>query len=215
MMTTDTTQTNLATKVSSAEQWRALHDEGEIVEFPSGLSARVRPAGLTQLFLAGKIPDSLLRAVARLTHQEGLEPVVGPDLDVVRANITEVAELLDILSVECFLEPKCVRSNPAPDQITVKHLSFEDQEFLLRYSQAPARTVRTFRLEQTLINQSLPNGEGFRDAAKRDFERFRSLGSVPTGQRSELLGNLAGEQVDGANGVAAVHPEVHDRGTAA
>jgi hypothetical protein len=207
-MTTDTMQTKLS-RVSSAEQWRALHDEGEEVDFPSGLVARIRPAALTQLFLSGKIPDSLLRAVARLTHQEGLESAVGPDLDIVRANITEVAELLEILSLECFLEPRCVRSNPGKGEITVKHLSFEDQEFLLRYSQAPARTVRTFRLEQTLINQSVPSFEGFRDAAKSDFERFRSLGSVPTGQRSELLGELAREQTDGANGVAALHSEIH------
>lgn len=149
-----------------------------------------------ELFKLGKIPDSLMKIVAQLTHSEAVEPMVG-SVEKSMESIGEFSKLLDLLTVSCFVEPRVTEGEPGDDEIHVDDVTFEEKSFVLEYSQTPARAVRNFRLQQQIIDGVTQSQQGLRPAPQHSNGGNRPLGEMASGQRSELLRDVDSEQDDG------------------
>jgi hypothetical protein len=186
-------ETTKAARATSAQEWKAVRREGELIELPSGRMARLRPVALMELFKLGRIPNSLMKIVAQLTHSESVEPMVG-SIEKSIQSIEEFSKLLDLLTCSCFVEPRVTEDDPGDDEIHVDDVTFEEKSFVLEYSQTPARAVRNFRLQQTLIAGVVSDSEKLQAAPKPDNGDSRPLGSLPIRRGGEPLRDMDLEQ---------------------
>lgn len=127
--------------VTPAEEWRRPRTQGYLVQFPSGLRARIRPVGLMTFVRLGKMPD-LLSAFVDESIKDGTYKLKEVDsLDTLQAH----AKLLDAICETCFVEPSIEGGD-----IGLEDVVDSDKTALLNWFILPAAMLRSFRPEQTI-----------------------------------------------------------------
>jgi hypothetical protein len=136
-------------KVTATEQWRALREDGYMVELPSRNVARLRPVSLAEMVKNGRIPDTLTPIAA-----EAISTIGGgiPTETIIKLT-NEVTDFLHLVTVASFMEPRVVILKtpdeiPPDGAISIWDVSLEDQAFVLSLTGAPTRALESFRKEQ-------------------------------------------------------------------
>lgn len=149
-------------KVTAAEQWRSLRENGYMVELPSGNVARLRPVSVAEMLKNGHIPDTLTPIAAEAIATTGS----GIQTETIVKLTNEVTDFLHLITVASFIEPRVVLLDtpddaPPDGAISIWDVSLEDQAFVLSLTGAPTRALESFRQKQEADVEAVPaGGEG-------------------------------------------------------
>jgi len=144
--------------VTSATEWRKAREQGEITELPSGKVAALRPLSLLGLVKRGSIPDPLSQLVT--------EMIAGEEKVVVNLELFQsFGELLDLICIVAFVNPKIVDNPQADDEISVEDLDFDDQLFVFNLVQSEVNLTKPFRPEPPGDVETLSDQSGVEDAS--------------------------------------------------
>jgi hypothetical protein len=121
--------------------WRKPYTEGELVEFPSGNIARVKPMSLDTLIRLGRVPNVLLGLIATdlIGKTEAEAPLSTEEVTA------ELIKMMDTLVLTMFMEPRAVEEDPGEDEISVDMVSLEDKQFLMQLVLDGSHKLRSFR----------------------------------------------------------------------
>lgn len=129
-------------KITSAKEWRALRQEGVLIELPSGMTARLRPVSLIDLWAAGQIPDGLTTLVSELLTKGQVTEMV----EAGQKSLDALVKLYTIVAKSAFLTPAVVdKARDNAEEIEIGDLTTEDREFVLRFANSPSAELRSFR----------------------------------------------------------------------
>lgn len=130
--------------VSPASAWRNLHEQGKEVEFPNGLTARLRSVSIGYLLKAGKMPEGLTAVALGAADIEADElGTVGEEKLI--DTLTKLDEYHRIVCEEAFIYPKIVESPSKDDEITFDVLTEADIHFVIELMNTPLVKWRNFR----------------------------------------------------------------------
>lgn len=125
---------------SKANEWRKNRVEGFEVQFPSGLSANIKPISVDFFIKVGKIPDLLTPFVVSLSTEGTAE---FPKVSTLE-EIKEFNQFLDQLTTFVFVNPEVKDTGGDPkfpltdDQISLDDVSYQDKLACLRALMVPA-----------------------------------------------------------------------------
>lgn len=131
--------------VTSGAQWRKLREKGTPVQLPSGNVAVLRPVSFEELIRAGKIPNPLMDTLRRMMGLDAFDQADKPR-DVLQ-DTNEMIDLMEIICVSAFLNPRIVDDPVEDDEISFFDVSATDREFVLEWVQGPLNETRPFRSE--------------------------------------------------------------------
>lgn len=151
-------------KPTSGAAWRVrsqkLREEGALLDFPSGLTARIRNVSNAGFLKMGGIPDTLTPIVMELMSS------LGSGID--KARMAKAAQSIpaetmlavftsmqDALCRLAFIDPKIVDEPQEDDEIAITDLDDEDKEWLFGLLGLPARQLETFCKESNERLRSL------------------------------------------------------------
>jgi hypothetical protein len=140
----------IPTEATTADAWK--RDEEELVELPSGNTARLKRPQLSVMIRRGEIPNPLLEAAASMA------------VDVLPENLAEAVELTDVLVASAFVEPKIALVDAGPDELPIEALSDPDKGFVAHWIKDPVAAMSTFRGERAGAGGG-EDGGALRDAA--------------------------------------------------
>ena len=120
-------------------QWRA--SQKHELALPSGLNVLVRDASLTDLMIAGTIPQTFLNEIAAAAETGSNK--VNVDLKKFAGSQDFGALIQGIVRV-CLLEPRIVET-PDDDNITLDELSGDDKMAIFEWANREVEAVRPFR----------------------------------------------------------------------
>ncbi len=151
-------------QVTSGVEWRALREQGVLIQLPSGFYARLRPVSIEQMIAGGEIPDLLTPLVTKM-FLDGADSVdletflvqKGPDKAL--AEIGQMTRLMDAICVAAFVQPRIVDNPQADDEISIDDLDITDKSAVFHRVQQPTAVLRRFRLEQTADVEAVSDGE--------------------------------------------------------
>ena len=135
-----------------AAEWRKAREEGEVVTFITGRSARLQAVSLSSLLKQGRIPDTLTPFAAAVIY-EGQKPRRFSERWPVE-DVKATEKLLDIVVMATWIEPKVVDRSAdngqtlADDEISVDDIDVIEKEETLEFAAQPASTLRQFRRRQ-------------------------------------------------------------------
>lgn len=135
---------------TSAKLWRQAREEGVVVEFMPGFSARIRPLTVDVLIRQGKVPSSLGDIVAESFLSGDIDIDVKDPLQVT----TDLADFIHEASKEMFMEPRVVDPEMVSDpdnEITPDDIPLFVKGVILRFINKHVEYLRAFRY-QSLIN---------------------------------------------------------------
>lgn len=126
-------------------EWKRQREEGEEAQLPSGLTVRLRKAGLMDLVGRGDIPQTL--------HPQVAEWISGksPDLD----GFQGLVEIATLVAQACVLSPVEVRED-------VMLLPVEDRMAIFQWANEEGASLKTFRGKQTRAVEFASDGEHVR-----------------------------------------------------
>lgn len=153
-------------KITSAREFRRLRKEGQLVELPSGMVARLRPVALIDLLKSGAIPDVLTGLVADLV----VNGEVNPEKAEMNADlVVSIGKLYDVVCKAAFISPVIV-DNPSDnaDEIEVEDIPQSDRRFTLAWCSTPTNELRDFRQEQSANVEPVQPSPSLRSKAKSD-----------------------------------------------
>src|SRR5580765_7201439 len=130
-----------AASPTSALTWKKPYVEGELVEFPSGNVARLKPMSLDTLIRLGRVPNVLLGLVASDLIGKTDDETPLSDEEVT----SELVRMMDTLALTMFLEPRVVEENPGSAEISVDMVSMTDKQFLMELVLDGSHKLRSFR----------------------------------------------------------------------
>ena len=135
------------TEVTDVKRWRSLREEGVLTKLPSGNVAKIRPVSLAEMIKNGRIPD-LLTPIAAEVMADG-----RPSKETVLKVTNEVTDLLHLVTVASFVEPRVVildsyEDTPPEGAISIYDVGLDDQSHVLMLALAPTRALQKFRDEQ-------------------------------------------------------------------
>lgn len=151
------------TTVTSADEW-AAGAEGQILELPSGKSARVRMPGLQAFIAADLIPNELLPIVMGRATGESMQDEELAKLRQDPAMLLQLALTMDKIFAYCVTEPKF---EPAPTRqledgrtvlapeakedgvLYTDVVSDEDKGYVFNVAVGGTRDLERFRAEQS------------------------------------------------------------------
>lgn len=105
----------------------------ELVELPSGNTARLRKPSLLTMMRQGQIPNHLSMAAVTAATGEA-----SPDY-------ARTAELIEFMVIAAFVEPEVVADSPGEGQLSIDQVSDQDKTFVMGWVQSEARAVESFR----------------------------------------------------------------------
>ena len=127
-------------KVSSADEWRKINVEGEVVQLPSGFVVRLRPVSMDFLWKTGKIPDALTNIVASIISTGTVAT------NNVLEDAKNIMDLKQVLVEASMIEPKiAIEPDYKNNEISYFDLSSEDTEFVMSWAQRPQKELINFR----------------------------------------------------------------------
>lgn len=131
--------------MSSAAEWRQARETGVELNFPSGLTARIRPIEIDFFLQTGTIPDIIAPYVTKLIKGEktGAEERAIPTFEDIQKS-AEWLRFLNQLAVFAFVDP-VVSSDPQEGQISVWDVSYTDKAFLYTFFGRPVSFLKYFR----------------------------------------------------------------------
>ena len=130
--------------VSPASAWRNLHAQGKEVEFPNGLTARLRSVSVGYLVKAGKMPDGLT-AVALGAADIDANDIGSTQEEKLVETLSKLDDYCRILCEESFVYPKIVDEPKQDDEISYDVLSEADKQFVAELMNTPLVKWRNFR----------------------------------------------------------------------
>jgi len=128
-------------KLSSAKEIRGKskkREKGELVKLPSGVVVRLTTPSLSAMVKSGKIPDGMIKASLKFERGERL---------VTKEDVLESIELIELLAIASFAEPKMVKSDPKEGEITPDDLTDNDKLYIFNRTQGEAEGLNRFRNE--------------------------------------------------------------------
>ena len=140
-------------------EWRASQKRTKTVTLPSGLDVEVQPVGM-QAFICSGIPDTLTPIVTSM-FETGMIP---PAKTLVE--IRGFYDLLDSVALCAIVNPRPVRGEAGPDELSVEELSEDDKGELLKLLGVTAKAFEDFRPAQAGDVESVLPGEGDEPAAE-------------------------------------------------
>lgn len=153
-------QTN-GTHATNGREWRLMREEGLLVQLPSSQNwVRLRRVAIDALILAGRIPDLLTPlAAAQLWEPKW---VYADDVKRVLAeakSAKEYTELLSIIVPAAMMEPRCVDSPQADDEISLDDLDYLDKFTIYNLATQPLGWLHSFRAQQAATVEPVLHSE--------------------------------------------------------
>jgi hypothetical protein len=129
-----------ARKLATADSFRqraTARDTGEVVELPSGLFVKIRRPSVTALIKQKHIPSDVAAAMQN----------VGPGKKMNPDDMTKYLDLVDLISVHSFVEPKVCPNGqqPGEGEITAEMIDDIDKQFVMNYVQSGVTDLTPFR----------------------------------------------------------------------
>lgn len=157
----------MSVQITPAEVWNAPFVEGVPVKLPSGKIAKLRPVSLETILALGRVPNMLKSLV-----EEGLkgESTALPSPSTPE-ELAEAVESMDVICLHAFVTPKLVDvpiDQPEllkPGEVNVHFLEYGDKGYVMRFLNAPAQILESFRYEPNGDVEPVPDGEGHESAA--------------------------------------------------
>ena len=130
-------------KITSAREFRRLRREGQLVELPSGMVARLRPVALIDLWrTAGNIPDALTSIIAELVANQSLNPEKS---EMTGQLIGAVGDLYGMVCRAAFITPAIVEApRDEAEEIQLEDVTQADRQFVLAWASAPTNELGRF-----------------------------------------------------------------------
>jgi len=132
------TEKNKKLEVVSGKEWRREREEGLLERLPSGKVARLRKLSLLSLMERGKIPDPLSGLISEMI---GGGKKLAVNLDVFQ----DFAEILKLVCMAAFVEPRIVEDPQADDEIGIEDVGFNDRLHVFNWCQEEIRFLTPFR----------------------------------------------------------------------
>jgi len=150
--------------VTSAREWRKLRKEGQLVQLPSGLVARLRPVSIIDLWKSGNIPDGLTPMIGDLLVNGS---VSAEKSEMTADLVSTVGQLYEIVCKAAFISPAIVSSpRDDADEIELEDVSQRDREFTLAWVSMPTTELRRFPEEQSAGMEPVEPSPSLRSASK-------------------------------------------------
>lgn len=144
--------------------WRAsrLHE----LTLPSGLTVTVRNCDMTDLIIAGKLPNAVLDH-AEMSAVEGKSEVdlQKISLELMKKNGPEFVDFLNVITRASLVEP--LIGDVADDtHITIGELDIADKTAIMAWVNREVPSLQTFREGQNEPVASVQHGDGLQQASK-------------------------------------------------
>lgn len=145
-------------KVTSASLWRRKREQGEIIELPSGLVARLRAVSLDVMVSQGDIPDLLTPLAAQTLWRDISMDDIAEDAALAQG----YTDLINQVVPAAFVEPKVAPAGeePGDDEIALSDISWQDKTHIFQLVLLPTEAIERFREKQEADVGDLPDGEG-------------------------------------------------------
>lgn len=133
------------------QQWKSKSSVPS-VEVPSGNIARIRRKALTVFMKTGMIPNDLLPIIQKALNAGRME-VKADELMATPQLITSTLELIDMVVVECVVEPKVYpvperEDQRDPELLYVDEVDWTDKQFIFAFVVGAVEDVAAFRRQQ-------------------------------------------------------------------
>lgn len=150
-------------EATTAKDWKKNKKKLEPVEVPSGKYTVIRRKPLDVFLKAGLIPNDLLPIIQEALKQ-GKTEITPQEIMGDQKKVVGVLELIDIVCVECLVEPKVLavplkEEDRDDDLLYVDELEWEDKQFIYSYAIGSVSDLEAFREEQAGDLEALSNGD--------------------------------------------------------
>ncbi len=147
----------------SAMAWRKLTEEGEVIQLPGGLVARIRTVSMETMVLSGEIPDILTPIAMRTLFKETKLSEIGDDADVSK----EWIELVHLVVPAAMVDPRIAPDDiPTDDFLTLSELGWDDKLAIFQLAIMSVDALASFRKIQEEDVESVSDSEGDVDATE-------------------------------------------------
>lgn len=141
---------------SRASDWRKWKEEGYFIEFPSGVSAFIRPVALDMLLESRYVPNDLIPHVEEMlsSQRRGIDGTIE-QMGIVEA-MRNNSSFSKAIAYASFISPRVVEEPREDNEISPDDISPEDMQFLVRWTSQPASDLRKFSQDQIAGLEPLP-----------------------------------------------------------
>lgn len=141
------------TPTTDVSSWKKKSRGMEPVEVPSGNKAIIRRKPMETFLKAGLIPNDLMPIVKKAMQQGKADLDAGQIMEDPR-KITAVFDLIDMIVVECVVEPKVYKAplreeDRDEDTLYVDEVDWDDRQFIYQYALGSVADLEEFRQRQT------------------------------------------------------------------
>lgn len=151
---------------SRASDWKKWKQEGYLLEFPSGVSAYVRPVSLDLLMSSYFVPNELIPHVEEMMRSSSASKE-GKNVDTVELSRNNI-KFSAAVAYASFISPRVVAEPQEDDEISPEDISTEDLQFLVRWISYPASELRKFSQDQSAGLEPVPPWERLEPEAEPD-----------------------------------------------
>lgn len=153
-------------RVSKGSTWRKRHQAGVIMEFPSGMVARILSVGPDLILKTGRIPDTLTSHVVEMLEGKAEKPISKETMQ----SLIEQVEFMYLVCETMLADPHVVEHPEADDEIGIEDLEYTDKQMLLALVGANTLQLERFRDQQARHVDDLVSSEGHGASGERDSE---------------------------------------------
>ena len=147
----------------SAAEWRKLTEEGEVIQLPGGLVARIRTVSIETMIINGEIPDLLTPIATKTLFKETSLSEIGDDADVSK----EWIDLVHLIVPAAMVEPRVAYGdNPTDDCLALSEMGWDDKLAVFQLAVSSVDVLANFRQAQKARLESVPDGESDDDEAE-------------------------------------------------
>ena len=140
----------------SAAEWRKLTEEGEVIQLPGGLVARIRTVSIETMIINGEIPDLLTPIATKTLFKETSLSEIGDDADVSK----EWIDLVHLIVPAAMVEPRVAYGdNPTDDCLALSEMGWDDKLAVFQLAVSSVDVLANFRQAQKARLESVPDGE--------------------------------------------------------
>jgi len=148
--------------ITNAKQWRAQQTRKIELELPSGLTVVVRRPPLHMWISAGKVPESLVKAMLSQRNQQVTADALQMSPEQFKGLFTFMREVI----VATVVEPRIVENATAEDEIAPEDVPLDDAMFIFQWALAGGQVPAAQRAQ---------NPEGQVQIDVSDLQRFRTF----------------------------------------
>lgn len=134
------------TIVTSGKEWRKKAREGELIDLPSGNTARVRNVPISLFFTqAPSMNNSLMSVVGEFINRKESDDQKKAIENLIEAKAKEFFEFVDVVCKLAFVSPRIVEGEPqGDDEIGVSDLDDADKMAVIQLLGMPAEQLEPF-----------------------------------------------------------------------